>query len=37
VGGIPAIVPEVTGRAWAMARSTLVLDPRDPFPGGFLL
>jgi proline racemase len=37
VGGIPAIVPEISGRAWAMARTTLVLDPRDPFPGGFLL
>jgi proline racemase len=37
VGGKPAIVPEITGRAWAMGRATLILDPRDPFPGGFLL
>lgn len=37
VGGTPAIIPEVTGRAWLMGRSTLVLDARDPFPAGFLL
>jgi len=37
VGGRPAIVPEITGRAWATGRGTLTLDPRDPFPGGFLL
>jgi proline racemase len=37
VGPRPAIVPEVTGRAWMTARSTLVLDPADPFPGGFVL
>jgi proline racemase len=37
VGGRPAIVPEITGRAWPMGRATLVLDPRDPFPAGFLV
>ena len=37
VGGRPAIVPEISGRAWATGRGTLTLDPRDPFPGGFLL
>ena len=37
VGGRPAITPEITGRAWMMARSTLVLDPADPFAAGFLL
>ena len=37
VAGRPAIVPEITGRAWAMGRATLVLDPRDPFPAGFLV
>lgn len=36
-GGRPAVIPEITGRAWMTARSTLVLDPQDPFPGGFLL
>lgn len=34
-GDRPAIVPEIAGRAFAMGRGTLVLDPRDPFPGGF--
>ena len=37
VGGQPAIVPEITGRAWPMGRATLLLDPRDPFPAGFLV
>lgn len=37
VGDGPAVVPEVTGRAWMMGRGTLVLDPRDPFPGGFTM
>jgi proline racemase len=37
VAGTPAVVPEITGRAWLMGRGTLSLDPSDPFPGGFLL
>ena len=37
VGGTPAVVPEITGRAWMIGRATLSLDPTDPFPGGFLL
>jgi len=37
VAGIPAVVPEITGRAWMMGRGTLLLDPADPFPGGFRL
>lgn len=37
VGEYPAVIPEVTGRAYLTAVSTLVLDPDDPFPGGFLL
>ena len=37
VAGTAAVVPEITGRAWMTARSTLTLDPSDPFPGGFLL
>ena len=37
VGNRPAVVPEVTGRAYLTAISTLVLTPDDPFPGGFLL
>lgn len=37
VAGTPAVVPEITGRAWMTARASLSLDPSDPFPGGFLL
>jgi proline racemase len=37
VAGRPAVIPEISGRAWMSAQATLVLDPRDPFPGGFLL
>jgi proline racemase len=37
VAELPAVVPEITGRAWPMGRGTLVLDPRDPFPAGFVL
>ena len=37
VAGTAAVVPEITGRAWMTGRSTLTLDPSDPFPGGFLL
>jgi proline racemase len=37
VGNRPAVVPEVTGRAYLTAISTLILTPDDPFPGGFLL
>lgn len=35
VGGIPAVVPTVTGRAWITAIAQYVLDPSDPFPEGF--
>ncbi|MGI6053555.1 MAG: proline racemase family protein [Clostridium sp.] len=37
VGGIPAIVPEISGRAFVMGESTMLFDPDDPFPEGFLL
>jgi proline racemase len=37
VGGRPAIVPTVTGRAWITGMGTYLLDPDDPFPAGFLL
>lgn len=33
VGGRPAVVPEITGRAWVTGRSDYVLDPTDPFRG----
>ncbi|MEU8201400.1 proline racemase family protein [Streptosporangium sp. NPDC049046] len=37
VGGLPAVVPTITGRAWVTGTAQYFLDPRDPFPGGFLL
>jgi proline racemase len=37
VGGVPAVVPEVTGRAWITGMGQYLLDDRDPFPAGFAL
>jgi proline racemase len=35
VGGRPAVVPEITGRAWITGMGQYLLDPDDPFPEGF--
>ena len=35
VGGRPAIIPEISGRAWITGTSQLMLDPDDPWPGGY--
>jgi proline racemase len=37
VGGLPAVVPEISGRAWITGMSQYMLDPEDPFPAGFAL
>jgi proline racemase len=37
VGGLPAVVPAITGRAWVTGTAQYFLDPDDPFPAGFLL
>jgi proline racemase len=37
VGGRPAVVPEITGRAWITGSGEYRLDPSDPFPAGFAL
>ncbi|MDT9689010.1 proline racemase family protein [Streptomyces sp. P9(2023)] len=37
VGGVPAVVPVITGRAWISGTAQYFLDPDDPFPGGFLM
>ena len=37
VGGVPAVIPTVTGRAWITGTAQYMLDPRDPFPEGFEL
>ena len=37
VGALPAIVPEITGRAWVTGMGQYLLDASDPFPAGFAL
>jgi proline racemase len=37
VGGVAAVVPEVTGRAWITGMGQYLLDADDPFPAGFAL
>ena len=37
VGGLPAVVPEITGRAWVTGMGQYLLDAGDPFPAGFAL
>ncbi len=37
VGELPAVVPEISGRAWITGMGTYLLDPDDPFPSGFRL
>ena len=37
VGDRPAVLPQVTGRAWITGTAQYMLDPTDPFPAGFLL
>ncbi len=37
VGGRPAVIPTITGRAWITGTAQYFLDPSDPFPKGFLL
>jgi proline racemase len=37
VGGLPAVVPEITGRAWVTGMGQYLLDAADPFPAGFAL
>ncbi len=35
IGGRPAVIPEITGRAWITGTASYVLDATDPFPSGF--
>jgi proline racemase len=37
VGGFPAVIPTVRGRAWLTGLAHYLLDPDDPFPAGFLM
>jgi proline racemase len=31
------VLPSFTGRAWITGTAQYLLDPRDPFPAGFVL
>ncbi len=35
--GTARVVPTITGRAWITGTAQYLLDPRDPFPRGFIL
>lgn len=35
VGNSDAVIPLITGRAWVTGTSQLMLDPEDPWPGGY--
>ena len=35
LGGKPAIIPEISGRAWITDTRQLLLDPSDPWPRGY--
>lgn len=37
VGGIAAVRPRITGNACVVGFATWILDPKDPFPEGFVL
>ncbi len=37
VGGRPAILPSLAGRAWITGRSHIAVDPDDPWPRGYRL
>jgi proline racemase len=37
VGDVPAIIPSISGRAWITGTRQDMLDPSDPFPGGYKL
>lgn len=37
IGGRPAILPELSGRAWITGMHQHMLDPDDPWPGGYRL
>lgn len=37
VGGVPAIKPLITGSACVIGFADWILDPKDPFPEGFML
>ena len=37
VGGVPAVIPTITGAAWITGKAQYMLDPTDPFPEGYTI
>ena len=37
IGGMPAILPTVEGRAWITGFHQYMVDPTDPWPDGYRL
>jgi proline racemase len=37
IGGIPGILPVISGRAWVIGTQQLMVDPTDPFQDGYRL
>lgn len=37
VGGIPAVIPRISGRSWVYSQEQYSLDPTDPYPLGFAM
>ncbi len=37
IGGVPAIIPEISGRGWITGIHQHMLDPSDPWPEGYRL
>ena len=37
VAGNPAILPAIEGRAWITGFSSVMVDPTDPYPAGYVL
>ncbi len=35
VGAVDAVIPSISGRAWVTGTHQHMLDPRDPWPGGY--
>ena len=37
VGGVPAVIPTITGTAWITGKAQYMLHPTDPFPEGYTI
>lgn len=37
IGGVAAVIPSISGRAWITGTHQHMLDPSDPWPGGYRL